>query len=127
MSEVVLDSSVMLAVIKGEAYHASTLDVLEGAVMSAVNFSEVWSKVYELKRGEFPAVRSVMDLLDRIEPFTASQAEIAAALRVPTVRAGLSLGDRACLALAKELDGTVFTAEQSWTTVETGCRVHLIR
>jgi PIN domain nuclease of toxin-antitoxin system len=73
------------------------------------------------------AVKALFSLLDRMEPFTAAQAQIAADLRPRTRHAGLSLGDRACLSLALELGAEVFTADAAWLRVDLACRIHLIR
>jgi ribonuclease VapC len=118
---------VFLAILKGEDFDARTLDVIEGAVMSAVNVTEVLTKLHDLSLGNDPRVDALFDLLDRIEAFTASQARAAADLRLVTKHAGLSLGDRACLALALEIGAQVYTAERTWARVDVGCRIHLIR
>ena len=68
-----------------------------------------------------------MGRIRRIEPFTASQARLAADLRPTTSHAGLSLGDRACLALAIELGAEVYTADRQWAKVQVACKIHLIR
>ncbi len=124
MSEVVLDASVVLAIVQGEAIHPDIFGLLEGAVMSAVNYAEVRAKRADLKPVPYPRMD---DLLDRIEPFTSTQAIISGELRPLTRRAGLSLGDRACLALALELDAEVYTADRAWLDVLPGGRIHLIR
>jgi ribonuclease VapC len=127
VSESVLDSSVLIAIFKNEQFERSVLDVIEGATISAVNFAEVWTKVYDLGLTEAPRTNVLFSLLSRIEPFTVSQAHLAADLRPATRHAGLSLGDRACLALALELGAEVYTADHSWSRVEIGCKINLIR
>jgi PIN domain nuclease of toxin-antitoxin system len=113
--------------LKNEQFDDNVLDVLEGSTMSAVNFTEVWSKIYDLGLMEAPRTRIVFSLLSRIEPFTESQARLAADLRPVTQHAGLSLGDRACLALALTIQGEVYTADRQWQNVNVGCPIHLIR
>ena len=44
-----------------------------------------------------------------------------------TRAAGLSLGDRACLALAKSQGGLVLTADRVWATLDIGVEIELIR
>ena len=95
--------------------------------MSAVNFTEVWTKIYDLGLTEDPRIGSLFSLLSRSEPFTESQARLAADLRTATRHAGLSLGDRACLALALTIRGEVYTADRQWQNVNVGCDIHLIR
>jgi ribonuclease VapC len=127
VSEAVLDSSVILAILKNEAFDAVVYDVVDGGVMSAVNLVEVYSKLSDLKLAVTPRVDALIGTLSRIELFTESQARIAADLRPITRHAGLSLGDRACLALAVEIGAEVYTAEREWARVDPGCKVHLIR
>ncbi len=127
MPQVVLDASVLLALLKSERFDNATWQVVEGAVISAVNYAEVLSKLADLGLTQLPATESLLALLDRIEPFTASQARIVSALRASTRGQGLSLGDRACLALGLELHADVYTADQVWAKLEVGCVIHLIR
>ena len=61
------------------------------------------------------------------EPFSAVQAEIAGRLKERTRRYGLSLGDRACLALGSDRGGPVYTADRAWTQLHLGVEVETIR
>ena len=127
MPEVVLDASVLLAIFKDETYDDAVLDLLEGAVMSTVNVAEVLAKLVDLGLSVSPRVDALLGLLDRMEPLTEPQARSSAALRGLTRHAGLSLGDRACLALALELKADVYTADQAWSGVDVGVSINLIR
>jgi len=127
VSESVLDSSVLLAIFRNEQYDDDLLDVIVGGAMSAANFAEVWTKLHDLGLSDDPRVNAIFHLLSRIEPFTELQARSAADLRSVTRHAGLSLGDRACLALALEIGAEVYTADRSWSLVNVGCTIHLIR
>lgn len=127
MSEPVLDSSVLIAIVRDEQFDTRVFDILEGAVMSAVNFAEVWTKFYDVGLSSDPRVDALFQLMAPIEPLTASQARLAADLRVPTRQFGLSLGDRACLALAMERGSEVYTAERIWANLQLPCTIHLIR
>jgi ribonuclease VapC len=113
--------------LKGEHLDHRVLDVIEGAVTSAVKYAEVWTKVNDLGLTSAPRTRDAFSLLDRVEPFTESQARLAATLRRATQHAGLSLGDRAYLALALEVGGEVYAADRQWSNVSVGCTIHLIR
>jgi len=63
-----------------------------------------------------------------MRPFDVSQARIAGALRAPTESFGLSLGDRACLALAQALQAVAFTADRAWAGLKLDrVRVQAIR
>jgi ribonuclease VapC len=96
-------------------------------VMSAVNFAEVWTKIHDLRLTGDPRIHSLFMLLSRVEPFTESQARLAADLRPATKHVGLSLGDRACIALALTIGGQVYTADRQWSQIDVGCSIHLIR
>jgi ribonuclease VapC len=127
MSEIVLDSSIPLAILKQESLHSSVYALMDGAVMSAANLAEVYSKIAELGETNWPRADALLALLDRVEPMTQEQARTCGQLRTKTIHAGLSLGDRACLALALELGAEVYTADRAWAGVKVGCTIHLIR
>ncbi|HWB32906.1 MAG TPA: type II toxin-antitoxin system VapC family toxin [Acidobacteriaceae bacterium] len=127
MSSIVLDSSVPLAILLGEVSGISTYSLIDGAVMSAVNLAEVYSKISELGAAEWPRAEALLALLERVEPMTQQQARACGELRTKTRHAGLSLGDRACLALAIELEAEVYTADRAWKQVTLGIPIHLVR
>jgi PIN domain nuclease of toxin-antitoxin system len=127
VAEAVLDASVVLALIQGERLQDSVHDILDGAVMSAVNLAEVLTRLTDVGMITSPATRALLRLLGRIEPFSAPRAYASAALRPQTTHLGLSLGDRACLALALELDADVYTCDRAWLKTSLGCRIHIIR
>ena len=129
----VLDASALLAYLHGEA-GADQVEqaLLPGAAMSAVNWAEVLSKLAEL--GEKPA--EVSRRLQReglvggsieILNLTAADAVEIARLHVITRRRGLSLGDRACLALGLRLKLPVVTADRTWAGLQLGVTVRAIR
>lgn len=123
----VLDSSVLIAILKDEPYKEDTLHVIRGAEMSSVNYAEVWTKMYDLALIGDSRIDNLFDLLDDIAPFTKSQAALAGDLRPLTRPKGLSLGDRACLALAIERNADSYTAEHRWAELTLPCKIHLIR
>lgn len=98
-----------------------------GAVASSVNWAEVVQK--SLAHGvDVTGLRADIEALGlRILPFTADDAEVAAVLWVKSKSLGLSLADRACLALGLRRSLPVLTADQNWSRVELGVDVHLIR
>jgi PIN domain nuclease of toxin-antitoxin system len=128
MNEVVLDASVLLAIIFQErGAESMTAEILEDAVVSTVNLAEVQSKL--VKKGYDPedAWSDALLLSTDPEPFTADQAKIAGSLIAKTEKYGLSLGDRACLALAIALEAPVYTTEQIWKDLKLGVPIHVIR
>jgi ribonuclease VapC len=127
LADTVLDSSVILAVLQGEIPSSTIESLLEGAAMSAVNLCEIHSKLHDYGLRNSPRTDAILALLSGIHPFTSERARHAVSLRESTRAAGLSLGDRACIALAIELDADVYTADHAWVKVNLPCRVHLIR
>lgn len=124
---VVLDASALLAFLHDEPGADRVQRVLDRAIVSAVNWAEVVQKSL-LKRadvtgmqGEFAEVGMVF------EPFTTSQAELAAHLWESTRRNGLSLADRACLALAMERKEPVLTADRAWGKLGLDVDIRLLR
>ncbi|MFD3005846.1 type II toxin-antitoxin system VapC family toxin [Thermus tengchongensis] len=129
----VLDASALLALLLNEPGAARVEAVLaEGAAISAVNLAEVFSK--QAERGHAPeAVRErlvregLLGQVLEVFPFTEEDALEAARLR-PLIRPmGLSLGDRACLALARRLGLPALTADATWEGLDVGVKVEVVR
>jgi ribonuclease VapC len=114
---VVLDASALLALMDAEPGEEAVAGVLPGALVSAVNLAEVVSKLAE--RG-MPAAQAHGDALALgidVVAFDADLALDAGALRPLTRAAGLSLGDRCCLALARLRRAVVLTTETRWEPI----------
>ena len=129
----VLDASALLAYLQGEEGSLTIQAALAtGALISAVNYAEVLSKLSEAGEDAEVADRRLNEqglvggLLELVE-LTADDAVRIASLRAVTRARGLSLGDRACLATALRLERPVLTADRSWTLLDVGVSVHLIR
>jgi PIN domain nuclease of toxin-antitoxin system len=125
----VFDASAVLALLFGEPGAEVVRAQLSTGVIGTANLVEVLSKLSDhgLPTGE--ALRAVMMLGLEIVPLTHTQAQGAATMRPLTRALGLSLGDRACLALARELNVAALTADRNWAKVaETvGVAVQVIR
>ena len=123
----VLDASALLAWLHRESGGERVAAVLDGAAMSAVNWSEVIQK--SLQKGvEVQGIRDELtDLGLTVAPFTATQAEQAARLWAQTRGLGLSLGERACLALAMDRSAPVLTADRDWGGLALGVEVQFLR
>ena len=123
----VLDASAMLCLLNGESGSERVIEALPAAVIGAANFAEVVSKLRE--RGL--SAEEVQDVLGSlpldVRPLSARQAYAIGHLRPTTRNYGLSLGDRACLALAAELGLPALTADQAWAGLDIGVEVELIR
>jgi PIN domain nuclease of toxin-antitoxin system len=48
-------------------------------------------------------------------------------LRRTTRAVGLSLGDRACIALGSRLSAPVFTTDRRWQTLKVGVKIRVVR
>ena len=129
MSDAVLDSSAVLAVILEEPGAERVVTYLPGAKLSAVNLGEVVAKLRDLAMPEQTVEAILAGLQVDIRPHDRDAALGAGFLRPATRAAGLSLGDRACLALAASLGLPAVTADRSWQSVavEIGVRVAPIR
>ena len=124
---VVLDASALLAYLQREPGAASVRAVLGSACMSTVNWTEVVQKATGSET-EAAELRTDLESLGlALEPFSASQAGIAGTLREPTMEFGLSLGDRACLALAIDRRESILTADRIWERLRLGIRIEVIR
>ena len=124
----VLDASALLAVLNQEAGMDVVLPLLPGALMSAVNWSEVVQKA--LARN-VPASLQMREHVEAagvdILPFEVEDGEGAALVWHRAPRHGLSLGDRACLALAQARGATAVTADRGWAQLSVGVEVLVIR
>jgi ribonuclease VapC len=127
VSNCVLDASAVLALLLEETGAAKVKSRLSGGKWSAVNYAEVLTRLVELS-GSLEGTRSRLDRLElTVVAFDADQAAVTASIRPATKRYGLSLADRACLALALTSSLPVLTADQSWGKFDLGVKVHLIR
>lgn len=97
-----------------------------GAATSAVNLSEVATVLVRHQRDLSKILGPVREQL-AVEPFTDADALAAAALYPRTASKGLSLGDRACLALAQRLGAAAVTADHAWAELDVDIAVQLIR
>jgi ribonuclease VapC len=125
--EIVADASAILALLIGEPFERVDPEQITKAWVSAVNLSEVLAKLCEMGLPQADTEAATARLSLRVRAFDEAQARIAAQLRAMTRSAGLSLGDRACLALAKSLGCRAVTADRAWANVDVGVEVLLIR
>jgi len=128
MSSIVLDASALLAVLNREP-GAENLppELLAQATISTVNLAEAHTKLVREGIDPDEAWEDVMGPIQDCAPFTAEQAKIAGSLVARTRSIGLSLGDRACLALGLTLKAPVYTTDRDWKSLKLGVRIHVIR
>jgi len=123
----VLDASALLALLQSEPGGELVEAVLETAAISSVNWSEVVQKALDWQT-EIAGLREELEVLGlEILPFTAALAEATAHLRSATRQAGLSLGDRACLALAGALGVPAITTDRVWPDLWLPMEIRVLR
>jgi ribonuclease VapC len=128
VSRVVLDASAVLALLNDEpGTEALTPALLSHATCSTVNLAEIHSKLVSAGGRSDEAWEDALSPFRDAEPFTEGHAKIAGSLVTQTRSLGLSLGDRACLALGIALKAPVYTADKSWRNLKLGVRIHVIR
>lgn len=129
MTAVVLDSSALIAWLRREPGADNVEARLADAVIGDVNFAEVIG--YYARNGAKPGAARLMIAESHVGrvPTDESLAFEAGALVGITAGAGLSLGDRFCLALAKRRDCPALTADRRWLDVAelAGVKIELIR
>jgi PIN domain nuclease of toxin-antitoxin system len=126
-SKVVLDASALLCLLNDEPGADRVLDVLNRCVIGATNLGEVVSKLRE--RGlSLDEVREALGGLHLdVRPLSTAQAMTIGDLRPTTKSLGLSLGDRACLALALDLQAEMFTTDADLASADVGISITNVR
>ncbi|MBO1056987.1 MAG: type II toxin-antitoxin system VapC family toxin [Dolichospermum sp. JUN01] len=133
MNKSVLDASAFLAYLRDEPGAEIVENALiDGCYISIINWVEVLSKIVDLGESPDEIIKRLRDegLLENSLEIIACNEEdaiIIAKFRPLTKSAGLSLGDRACLALGKRLNLPVLTADKVWTSLSLGITITLIR
>lgn len=123
----VLDASALLAWLRDEDGAGQVDEHIEGGVIGAVNLSEVAQKISQRGGDGSRAAAEVLGMGLVLTPFAGEDALATAELWPHTHAQGLSLGDRACLALARRLDCPALTADQAWKTLDLDVEIQLIR
>lgn len=123
----VLDASAVLCLLFGEPGSDKVEATLPGAKLGVINYQEVIAKLID--RGVPP--EEVVEDLSKLEvelvPADQKQAELAGLMRETTREAGLSLADRACLALALRNRATAVTTDRAWAKVDVGVTIDVVR
>jgi len=126
MNEVVLDASALLALLQDEPGASKVEGIIASAQISVVNYAEVVSHFVRLGMPE----REVDAMLDplpmTIVPADKALGQLAGRLRAVTADAGLSLGDRFCLALAIRNGLPAWTADKAWRTIADAAKADVV-
>ena len=125
--QVVIDASALLAALHNEPGGEVVEPRLSHAAMCSVNWTEVVQKTLSWGIDIDGLRRDVEGIGLTIVPFTAVDAETSVGLWSPTRPLGLSLADRACLALARRLDLPVLTSDREWARLDVGVVIETVR
>ena len=133
MNRIVLDSAAVLAMIQGEPGGERVEALLDAAelgadvqvAISSVNWCEILTRTQRDNNGMASEELSAALAGVKLIPFDKAAAELAAGYAL--VSQALSLGDRACLALAKINHATAWTADRVWIQFKLDVPVELIR
>jgi len=124
----ILDASAVLAFIFREPGHErAALAITRCAVISSVNLAEVHSALQLKGLASDEIVNRLRAMGLGVEPFHDVDAATVGRLRPLTLSLGLSLADRACLALAIRLERLVLTTDRDLAQADVGVEVHPVR
>ena len=129
MTNAVLDTSAVMAWLQQEPGWEAVgrAFATENCRMSAVNLAELVAKSAERMRDHAEIAAMIAELPIEIVPSDKAQAFATGLLRAATRNLGLSLGDRACLALAKSINVVALTADKPWLDLDIDVRIECIR
>jgi ribonuclease VapC len=130
VNKFVLDTSALLALLNEEPgidQLPSELELVSGAVMSTVNLAEAQGKLVEKGASPEEAWEAIVAPIRQSFALNEEQAKLVGTLLPQTRSLGLSLGDRACLALAITLNAPVYTSDRQWGKLDIGVPIHVIR
>jgi ribonuclease VapC len=124
----VLDASALLcSILRERGADLVEEAIVNGALISTVNFAEVVSRLTELGFSSEDAYKGASDTDAIVEAFTETQARLCGEFRMRTRRLELGLGDRACLAVGRDLGLPVLTADRIWAELDLGVEVVVCR
>ena len=131
MKPVILDTSAILAVINQEEGAEIVKTLLANSVVSSVNIAETSAILISRYKIPLIEVKTVISqLIGNIINFNEEQAYIVAELEVMNrdKKYGLSLADKACIALGVSMDITIYTADKVWEELKfKNAKIKLIR
>ena len=127
MASAVLDSSAILAVLNDEPGADVVEAVMDDALISTVSYAEVVAKLVERGSSSMEAQSALQSMALTSVDFDIGLAQRTGVLRRETLKRGLSLGDRACLALAEREGVPALTSDRSWVGAVSSIEIRLIR
>lgn len=126
MTNFVLDASALIAMLSEEPGAKRVAEAIAGARMSVFNYAEVVSYFIYAGMDEHEIDAMLDPLPIELVPADKELARLAGLLRRPTAQAGLSLGDRFCLALAKQKCLSAWTADKGWKRIAGAAGVDVV-
>jgi PIN domain nuclease of toxin-antitoxin system len=127
MSKFVLDASIILAVLNQEEGSQEIASFIPNAAISTVNLSEVVAKMAIAGIPEDVVNQILSSMKLEVTPFSEEHA-LRAGMLIPSTRSlGLSLGDRACLALGLSLGQPVLTTDRLWGSLSLEIEIRIMR
>ncbi len=127
MNKCVLDASAILALLNDESGAGTVQELLPVAIISAVNYAEVVTRLSLLGMPE-SEIHEALDMLGlALISFDEGLSFQTGALAIATKQYGPSLGDRACLALALKTGYSAVTSDKVWQELNIGVDIRLIR
>lgn len=124
----VLDSTALIALLLQEPGHGKIEELLGRSAISAVNLTESIHKLLRKGLSQQIVERLIQALQLNVIDWSEALAYRSASLATLGTAQGLSLGDRACLTLARHLHATALTADRAWSQVPgLGVRVVVFR
>ena len=128
MNKCILDSSALLALFNSEKGWEKVEELLPLSIMSTVNTAEVVAELdKKLGVSSNQSKEMVLASINKIVPLDFEQSVEVGRLRKETEKFGLSLGDRACIALGLTTGYTIYTADKAWANLRLNCNIVLIR
>ncbi|MGQ0484148.1 MAG: type II toxin-antitoxin system VapC family toxin [Hyphomicrobiales bacterium] len=127
MADIVLDASAILALLRNEPGSEAVAAVIAGGLVSTVNLSEVVAKLVERGSSAADAVDIVDGLPFETADFDSNLAFATGLMWMRGKKQGLSLGDRACLALAEHHRLPVVTADRNWRDLDVAIEIRILR
>ncbi len=129
MTNIVLDSSAVLAMVYGEAggdkVHAAIVSPLDRVSISAVNWCEVLTKLCQ--KSPIMTGDKLKAILPGVEVVSFGREEAEQVATLAKSCPNISLGDRACLALTSFLDATAWTTDKIWAQMPMGAKLKMLR
>ncbi|HUF46143.1 MAG TPA: type II toxin-antitoxin system VapC family toxin [Aestuariivirgaceae bacterium] len=127
MAEAVLDASAILALVRQESGADVVGQIIARSIVSTVNASEAVAKLVQKGVEPETAEEIIFGLPFQTVDFDREMAAAAGRMWLRGSKAGLSFGDRACLALAEGSGLPAITTDQQWRRFMTAVEIRYIR